>query len=137
MMRTKIVQSLLVASLATLGANAFAQNAAPTPDQAQPLTGTTQYGSPVGATPSTAPAPSPAPYTAPGMNSQYNSQLNTSGDQVRAYQNARQACEGLPLAQQAACNNDANSRSSAIDSKCEKLSGSALADCLQGADHGG
>jgi hypothetical protein len=71
------------------------------------------------------------------MNSQYNSQFNTSEDQVRAYQNARQACAGLPLAQQTACNSAADTRSSAIDAKCEKLSGAALAECLQGADHGG
>jgi len=141
MMRTKIVQSLLVASLATLGANAFAQYAAPpepTPGQPQPITGTTSNGSSVVVTPpSTMTAPSPAPYTAPGMTSQYNSQFNTNDNQVRAYQSARQACAALPLAQQTACNADADSRSSAIDPKCEKLSGEALADCLHGADHGG
>jgi hypothetical protein len=144
MMRTTIVQALLVASLATLGASVSAQNATPrepTPGQAQPLTGTTQNGSPVGSTPS----------TEPGMNSQYNTQFNTNSpypqstptmsqqwpdDQMKAYFDARQACTGQPLTQQAACNDAVNSRFSAIDAKCQKLSGAALAECLRGADHG-
>src|SRR5258705_5118647 len=113
MSRNTIVRSLLVASLATLAASAGAQYAtpAPTPDQAQPLTGTTQSGS---------------------MNSQSNTQYNTIlptapqqgiDDQMKAYQDARRACAGQSLAQQTACNEDANTRFGAVDSKCQKLSG--------------
>jgi len=141
MMRNMILQSLLVASLATIVGSAGAQNATPrepTPGQAQPLTGVTQNGSPVGTTPSTAPA----------ANSQYNTNssgwqstpatgLRPTDDSMGAYQDARQACASQPIGQQIACTNDVNNRFSAPDPKCEKLSGSALADCLHGADHGG
>lgn len=144
MMRNPIVQSLLVASLATLGTIASAENATPrepTPGQAQPLTGNTQNGSPVDTTPS----------TSPNTNSQYGTQFNPNApyllstptispqftnDQMKAYWDARQACAGQPMAQQASCNNDADNRFSGIDPKCHKLSGPALADCLQGVDHG-
>ena len=100
-----------------------------------------QNGSPVGTTPS----------TAPEMNSQYGTQFNANApylqstprispqfanDQMKAYWDARQACAGQPVTQQAACNNDADNRFSAVDPKCHKLSGSALAECLQGVDHG-
>jgi hypothetical protein len=139
MMRNTILQSLIVASLVTLATSAGAQNATPrepTPGQDQPLTGITQNGSPVGTMPSTAPA----------MDSQSNPQYNTilptppqrsTDDQMKAYQDARQACAGQPLAQQAACNDDANGRFGAVDPKCQRVSGSALTDCLRGADHGG
>src|SRR6266851_4441760 len=105
MPRNTIVRSLLVASLATLAASAGAQNATPTPGQAQPLTGTTQNGS---------------------MDSQSNTQYNTilptapqqgMDDQMKAYQDARRACAGQAQAQQAACNDDANTRFGAVDSK--------------------
>jgi hypothetical protein len=80
------------------------------------------------------------------MDSQPNTQYNTilptapqrgADDQMKAYQDARRACAGQPQAQQTACNDDANTRFGAVDSKCQKMSGAALADCLQGADHGG
>jgi hypothetical protein len=125
MLRNTIVRSLLVASLAMLAASASAQYATPTPSQAQPPTGATQNGS---------------------MDSQSNTQYNTilptapqqgTDDQMKAYLDARRACDGQPLAQQAACNDNANTQFGAVDSKCQKMSGAALADCLQGADHGG
>jgi hypothetical protein len=136
MTRNKLLQALLVASLTTLAASAGAQNATPrepTPGQAQP-----QNGSPIGGTPS----------TAPSINSQYNpdqqnwqstpgSQARVTDDQAKTYLEARQACAAQPLLQQAACNDEVTSRFGAIDAKCQKLSGSALVDCVHGVDHGG
>ena len=133
MTRNKLIESLLVASLATLAATAGAQNAAPrepTPGQVQP-----QNGSPVGT-------------TEPAINPQYNanspysqpmpgSQAGLFDDQVQAYLDARQACASQPLLQQGACNDDVNSRFSSVDMKCQKLSGQALVDCVHGADRGG
>ncbi len=136
MTRNKLLQALLVASLTTLAASAGAQNATPrepTPGQVQP-----QNGSPIGA----------APSTAPGINPQYNpdpqnwqstpaSPTRVTDDQAKTYLDARQACAAQPLLQQTACNDEVTSRFGAIDAKCQKLSGAALADCVHGVDHGG
>ena len=136
MMRNKLVQSLLVASLATLAATAGAQNATPrepTPGQVQP-----QNGSPVGTTTATEPAITPQ-YNAnlPYWQSTPGSRARFSDDQMSAYIDARQACAGQPLTQQAPCNDDVNARFGAVDAKCQKLAGQALVDCVHGADHGG
>jgi len=143
-MRNKLLNSLMVASIATIAVSAAAQNATPrepTPGQAQPITGTTQNGSPVGTTPSTTP-------TSPGMNSQYNTttpnmnattpgtRARLTSDQMREYIEARRACAAQTGTQAQACNDAANARFSSVDPKCQKLAGPALADCLRGADHG-
>ncbi|HEY1460131.1 MAG TPA: hypothetical protein VGH59_08760 [Casimicrobiaceae bacterium] len=141
-MRNKLLNSLMAATFATLAVSAVAQNATPrepTPGQAQPLTGNTQNGSTVGTTPSTNP-------TSPGMNSQYNTTTpgmgNTTNarmtnEQMREYIEARRACSLQTGAQAQACNDATNARFTAVDPKCQKLAGPALADCLRGADHGG
>jgi hypothetical protein len=134
MKRNRLLQALLVGSLATLaaGAGAQTQNATPrepTPAQVQP-----QNGSPVGTTP---------PMTAPSINSQQSwqttpgSPAQATSEQARSYLAARQACDALPILQQGACNDDVSSRFSSIDAKCQKLSGAALIDCVHGDDHGG
>lgn len=144
-MRNKLLNSLMAATIATIAVSAVAQNATPrepTPGQAAPITGTTQNGSPVGTTPSTAPM-------SPGMNSQYNttpgSNMNgtmtgtnarMTNEQMREYIEARRACSLQTGAQAQACNDAANARFTAVDPKCQKLAGQALADCLHGADHG-
>ncbi|MEP6941852.1 MAG: hypothetical protein ABI981_02885 [Betaproteobacteria bacterium] len=131
-MRNKLLNSLLAASLATLTVSALAENATPrepTPGQANPITGTTQNGSPVGTTPSTAPM-------SPGMNSQ-GTRARMTNEQVRAYMDARQACSTQTGAQMQTCTDEANRKFSSVDPKCQKVSGPALADCLKGADHGG
>src|SRR5439155_8647053 len=125
MSRNTILQSLLVASLASLAASAGAQYVTPPP--------------------TVTPAPTvvtPAPTPDAQSSAQYNTILPMApqqgiDDQMKAYQDARQTCAGQPLAQQTACNEDANTRFGAVDSKCQKLSGAALAEWLQGADHGG
>ena len=83
----------------------------------------TLNGSPVGTAPST-----PGDYSNSGW---------IENDQMRAYMNARSACAAQPPDQQAACESATNEKFPFVDSKCQKLSGPALDDCIHGADHGG
>jgi hypothetical protein len=53
------------------------------------------------------------------------------------YKAARRSCDGMAAGQQEKCNNAANKKYSGIDPKCQKVSGSALDECIRGADHGG
>ena len=129
-MRSKLLNTLLAASLATLTVSAFAQNATPrepTPGQANPITGTPQNGSPVGTTPSAAPMK-------PGM--QPGTRARLTDEQIRGYIDARQACSTQTGPALQACNDEANKKFSSVDPKCQKVSGTALADCLKGADRG-
>ena len=56
---------------------------------------------------------------------------------IRTYKEARGACDRLVGAQQNTCRTEFASTWSQVDPKCQKVSGSALDDCLKGADHGG
>lgn len=133
MRKASLVQALIIASFATVVAEAGAQNATPRelPPGAPPGT-SGQNGTPAGV----------APYgTPPGMDnsgrgSTVTAPFNTSNRDVRAYMDARQACLSRPASQQAACNQEVNSYFGSINPKCQKLNGDALADCLHGADHG-
>jgi hypothetical protein len=124
-MRNRLLVALVAASVVTAAAEVGAQNA--TPREAppgNPTVNSTLNGSPVGTTPNRA-----ADYT---TNSGW-----IDNDQMRAYIDARNACAAQLPDRQAACDNRANERFPSVDSKCQKLSGSALDDCLHGADHGG
>jgi hypothetical protein len=142
-MQSKLLQALLAASFAVAAAGVSAQNATPrepTPGQASPTTGVTQNGSPVGQAPST--SPSGTQYGSPAGNASSMGSMGStatnrmSADDIRAYMDARQACNSQPASAQDACNDAANKRFTSVDPKCQKLSGSALADCLRGADRG-
>src|SRR5438045_410303 len=98
MSRNTIVQSLLVASLASLAASAGAQYVTPPP---------TVTPAPTVVTPApTVVTPAPTPDAQPST--QYNTILPMApqqgiDDQMKAYQDARRACDGQPLTQQSAC----------------------------------
>jgi hypothetical protein len=136
-MNRKLLHTLIVASFATLAFNAGAENA--TPRELPPGTVTTtptQNGSPVGTTTTQTGTNQPGVNTAPvGTNSQ-NMKSRMTAEQMREYMDARNAC-GSQGAKMETCNTEVNRKFSSVDAKCQKLSGSGLADCLKGADHGG
>jgi len=53
-----------------------------------------------------------------------------------SYLEARRACDNQPIAQRASCEDAVNGRFTGIDPKCQKLSGTALEECVHGADRG-
>lgn len=55
---------------------------------------------------------------------------------IRAYLQARSACDRQPAAKQEQCRTDLASKWSNVDPKCQKLSGASLDACLRGADRG-
>lgn len=65
-----------------------------------------------------------------------NRQGRVYSPEMRDYMHSRNACMAQPLAQEAACNDMAAARYTGADPKCQKLTGPALGDCVQGADHG-
>ena len=134
-MKRQLLRTLIIASFATMAANAGAENATPRELPSATPTPGTQNGSPAEAPPATTYQPTinayPPTDNAPGMRGRMTEQ------QVREYMDARRACDSQPVPQSASCTNDVNKKYSSVDAKCQKLSGPALADCLKGADHGG
>lgn len=59
-----------------------------------------------------------------------------TSEDVRQYLDARKACGSQPMAQRPTCDDAVNERFTGVDSKCQKLSGLALEECLHGADRG-
>ena len=55
---------------------------------------------------------------------------------IRAYLQARAACDRQPAAKQEQCRVELASKWSNVDAKCQKLSGTSLDDCLRGMDRG-
>ena len=55
---------------------------------------------------------------------------------IRAYLQARAACDRQSAAKQEQCRVELASKWSNVDAKCQKLSGTALDDCLRGMDRG-
>jgi len=53
-----------------------------------------------------------------------------------AYKGERAACDQQPVGSRDQCRTTLNPRYSSVAPKCQKLSGSALDDCLKGADTG-
>jgi hypothetical protein len=53
-----------------------------------------------------------------------------------SYIEARRACDNQPMAQRMSCEDAVNERFTGIDPKCQKLSGTALEECVHGADRG-
>ena len=111
MMRQKILNTLLIASFGAMAATAAAQTTAPAQND-------TPRNAPIGNT--------AAPPT---------TESSVPAD-MRGYKNARAACDKQPLDSRDQCRTTLNTRYSAVAPKCQKLSGSALDDCLKGADTG-
>jgi hypothetical protein len=116
-MKRQLIQTFIVGSFAAIAFNAGAQYTSPSGTAQNPPAGTM-----------TSPS---------GTNAMTNTRTRMTDDQIREYMNARNACASQPAPQQESCNSDLNKRFSSVDSKCQKLTGPALADCLHGADHGG
>ena len=136
MTRQRILNALLIASFGAMAATGAAQTTPTTPAQANtpktapagdtaapPTAGTT--GSSYGGTT----APSDSTIKAPGTAMDSSAPTTMSG-----YKAARAACDKQPLKVQ--CRTALNQRYSAVSPQCQKLSGSALDDCLKGADTG-
>ena len=76
-------------------------------------------------------APSDSTLKAPGTAMDRSAPTDMSG-----YKAARAACDKQPPNSQEQCRSTLNGRYGALAPKCQKLSGSALDDCLKGADAG-
>jgi len=99
---------------------ANAQNAAPGPNAPAPGTNTMpQSGLPAGMNYGTTRA----------------SKAMSEAD-IRAYIQARLACDRQTAAKQEQCRTDLASKWSNVDPKCQKLSSASLDACLRGADRG-
>jgi hypothetical protein len=128
-MQRQLLRTVIIASFAAIACSAGAQNATPS-DRTPP------------ATPNAAPALTPptgvsGTTTYPSTGNAQVTRGRMTDDQIREYMDARKACSSQPASQMEMCNSDVNKKFSSVDAKCQKLSGTALADCLRGADHGG
>jgi hypothetical protein len=104
---------------------AGAQNATPRINTAPAGPANPQNGSPVGTTPATTSTRAPSYYSP-----------MTARD-IQVYKSARAACDRqAPSKQQDLCYAALSTRYPNVDAKCQKVAGSALDDCLKGADRG-
>jgi hypothetical protein len=132
MMRHKLLNALLIASLSAMTATVTSQTTAPAQNN-------TPRNAPVGTT--SAP---PAGTTSGGMMAPNDSTMKAPGaamdsnmpTDMKGYKSARAACDTQPMDSREKCRTTLNTRYSAVAPKCQKLSGSALDDCLKGADTG-
>ena len=136
MTRHRLLNALLIATFGAVAATAAAQTptaqpndtprAAPTGTAAEPGVGST--------------APSPA-YGGTMMPSDSTMKAPATGTDrgapdMSGYKAARAACDKQPLNSRDQCRVTINTRYASLAPKCQKLSGSALDDCLHGADTG-
>jgi hypothetical protein len=135
MMRQRILHTLVVASFGALAMTAAAQTTAPaqtdTPRNAP-------VGNAVGAPAVGGNAGGTMAPGHPAMNNAPTGSIN--GDvphDMSGYKTARTACDNEPVAGRDQCRTNLNTRYSAVAPKCQKLSSSALDDCLKGADTAG
>src|SRR6266567_6880339 len=148
-MNARFAQTLLVASLGAFTIAASADNATPRDNPAGAnAVNATQQGTQTGETSSTGSAtPSgtmanPSGTTANPSSTTANPSGSTmtykrlSDADIRAYKDARAACDRLTGNPQSTCFTQLASTWSQVDPKCQKLSGAALDDCLKGADRG-
>ena len=141
-MNPRFTKTLLALSLGAFAVVARGENATPRDNPAGANTiNATQNGTQTGNTPqesynselrSNQPAGTMASPT--GSTMKYRALSDTD---IRSYKEARGACDRLVGAQQNTCRTQFASTWSQVDPKCQKVSGSALDDCLKGADHGG
>jgi hypothetical protein len=137
MTRQKILNALLIATFGAVAATATAQTPAaqqndtprnaPAGTAAEPPVGSTTPSPGYGGTM----APSDSTMRAPGTPIDRGAPTDMSG-----YKAARAACDKQPLNSRDQCRVTLNGRYASLAPKCQKLSGSALDDCLKGADTG-
>lgn len=133
-MRQRILHTLLAASFGALAITATAQTTAPTQNN-------TPRNAPVGdAVVAPVGAANSGGMMAPGypaMNAPTPAMDADLPHDMSGYKTARTACDKESMAGQEQCRTKLNTRYSGVAPKCQKLSGSALDDCLKGADTGG
>jgi hypothetical protein len=132
MIRQKLLHTLLAASFAALAMTAAAQTTAPAQNNGPR---NAPVGDAAAAPLGGAPAGTMAPAN-PAMNAPTPAMGSDMPRDMSTYKSARAACDKEPMTGQEQCRNTLNTRYSGFAPKCQKLSGSALDDCLKGADHG-
>ncbi len=132
-MRRRILATLLIASFGVAAATAGAQNTAPNNSPRNAPVGTTAPAPVDGSADPASGASNPATSTMKTPGSMDSTGLPTS---MTGYKSARAACDQQSASARSQCTNAVNTRYSGVAPKCQKLSGSALDDCLKGADTG-
>jgi hypothetical protein len=132
MIRQKLLHTLLAASFAALAMTATAQTTAPAQNNGPR---NAPVGDAAAAPLGGAPGGTMAPAN-PAMNAPTPAMGSDMPRDMSGYRTARAACDKESMAGQEQCRNTLNTRYSGFAPKCQKLSGSALDDCLKGADHG-
>ncbi|HXL84681.1 MAG TPA: hypothetical protein VN989_11255 [Casimicrobiaceae bacterium] len=137
MTRQKRLNVLLIATFGAVAATAAAQTPtgqqndtprnAPTGTAPEPAVGSTAPSPAYGGTMT----PSDSTMRAPGTAIDRGAPTDMSGCKA-----ARAACDKQPLNSRDQCRVTLNGRYASLAPKCQKLSGSALDDCLKGADTG-
>ena len=126
MMRQKILNTLLIASFGAMAATAGAQTTTPADN-------TTPRTAPVGNT--AAPTQGSGGTTAPSDSKAPSMPMDKgTPTDMKGYKSERAACDKETGAMQDKCRTTLNTRYSSVAPKCQKLLGSALDDCLKGAD---
>ncbi len=129
-MRQKLLNTLLIASFGAIAATASAQTTTPVDNN-------TPAKAPVG---TAAPSTMGTSGTQPGnMQPSNTMKPGTAMDNgvptdMKGYKSARAACDSQALDMRDKCRASLNTRYSAVAPKCQKLTGSALDDCLKGND---
>jgi hypothetical protein len=135
MFRRKMLNVLLATSVAAFAVTAAAQTSGQNNTPRNAPTGTPAPA--VGTSPSSMGTPATSGLSAPSTGVTTNTGM--AGDMPKdmsGYKAARAACVSGPAANQDQCRTTLNTRYSSIDPKCQKLLGSALDECLKGADRG-
>lgn len=133
MMRHKLLHTLLAASFGALAMTASAQTPAPAQNNSP-------RNAPVGdavAAPVGGSNGGTMGSGQPAMSAPTPSMGADMPRDMSGYKMARSACDKESTAGQEKCRTDLNTRYSGVAPKCQKLAGSALDDCLKGADTGG
>jgi hypothetical protein len=136
MTRQKILNALLIATFGAVAATAAAQTPAgqqndtprnaPTGTAAEPGVGSTAPSPAYGGTMTRSDSTMKGPGTA----------TDRGAPDMSGYKAERAACDKQPLNSRDQCRVTLNARYASLAPKCQKLSGSALDDCLRGADTG-
>jgi len=140
-MKSRLLQTLLVASFGAMAITATAQNATPRDNPAG--TNTNQTAPQNGTQPAPPSAvPSGTGYgtsgtMAPGTANSTTTFKRLSDADTRAYKEGRAACDRqLAGAAQDTCRTQFASKWASVDPKCQKVAaGAALDECLKGSDH--
>jgi len=143
-MKSRLHQTLLVASFGAMAITATAQNATPrdnpagtNANQTAPQNGT-QTG-PSSTVPSGTGYGTSGTINTPAATGTMNTTTykRLSDADMRAYREGRLACDSLtPGASQETCRTQFASKWASVDPKCQKVAvGAALDECLKGSDH--